>query len=484
MVTIRCLHVIFAKLLLAVALSIGMGQASLIIVSSEEGYNGIQEAINSANVGDLIEVHSGTYSERIILNKTLSLKGVDAGTGRPILNAGGNGSAIILSANGTTLEGFIIVNSSQTGIKVFSSNNTIRNCSVNNNTEGIVLTRSRYNIIKNNTIKNNTKNGVFLSQSTQNRIADNQVISNGFGIYLLFSSENLITNNNVSDNRNNGIGISRSRNNIITRNVASDNLKLGMNLQESKNNTLKNNLMHDNRYNFGSEDVNDIDTSNLVNGRPIYYLVNARDDLIDSSFNAGTVYCINCVNVTITDQALMNNEFGIYLFNTSGSIIQSNNLSENVYGLYLSESEDNNVTIENARGNDYPIYIAQSSNNVLFINYTSIKDNKYEVYLDPYSKKNNRLIDTSGPSAHWTYYTNISLNPPGAMISIDGKNLTGIVPVKNYELNGGHHTLEVSIPGHKLHREEIEVTGRMDINCDFDNSLMDFKCNVRRSQAE
>jgi parallel beta-helix repeat protein len=483
MVTTRCFHVIFAKLSLMVALSIGMGQASLITISSEEGYNGIQEAINSADMGDLIEVHSGTYSERIILNKTLTLTGVDVGTGIPILNAGGNGSAIILSANGTVLEGFIIVNSSQAGIKVLSSNNTIRNCSVNNNTEGIALTRSRYNIIRNNTITNNTKNGVLLSQSTQNCLADNQVSSNGFGIYLLFSSGNLITNNNVSDNKNNGISISRSRNNIIMGNVASDNLKLGINLQESENNTLKNNLMHDNRYNFGSGDVNDIDTSNQVNGRPIYYIVNARNDLIDSSFNAGTVYCINCINVTITDQALMNNEFGIYLFNTSGSSIQNNNLSENVYGLYLSESEDNNITIENASGNDYPIYIAQSSNNVLFLNHTSITDSRYDVYLDPYSKKNNRLIDTSGPSAHWIYDINISLNPPGAMISIDGKNLTEIVPMKDYPLNGGHHTLEVSIPGHKLHREEIEVTGRMDINCDFDNSLMDFKCNIRRSRA-
>jgi hypothetical protein len=61
--------------------------------------------------------------------------------------------------------------------------------------------------------------------------------------------------------------------------------------------------MSDNRNNFGVYGLfdNDIDTSNLVDGKPIYYLVSASGTVIDSSSNAGTVYCINCDNVTIKD---------------------------------------------------------------------------------------------------------------------------------------------------------------------------------------
>jgi len=58
--------------------------------------------------------------------------------------------------------------------------------------------------------------------------------------------------------------------------------------------------MSGNRYNFEtlgksySHFNNDIDTSNLVDGKPIYYLVGASGTVVDSSSNAGIVYCINC----------------------------------------------------------------------------------------------------------------------------------------------------------------------------------------------
>ena len=44
---------------------------------------------------------------------------------------------------------------------------------------------------------------------------------------------------------------------------------------------------------------NHIDKSNLVDGRPLYYIKNASDITYDSSSNAGTFYCISCINVTI-----------------------------------------------------------------------------------------------------------------------------------------------------------------------------------------
>ena len=59
---------------------------------------------------------------------------------------------------------------------------------------------------------------------------------------------------------------------------------MGVEVLESTENTLRNNLMSGNRYNFDALGENDIDKSNLVNGRSIYYMVNVSSrTLTDSS---------------------------------------------------------------------------------------------------------------------------------------------------------------------------------------------------------
>ncbi|MFQ6057089.1 MAG: NosD domain-containing protein, partial [Methanosarcinales archaeon] len=70
-----------------------------------------------------------------------------------------------------------------------------------------------------------------------------------------------------------------SNNNILTNNTANNNY-YGIYLKSSSNNTLQNNLMSNNNYNFGLHGYtdldfssNNIDKSNLVDGKPIYYLV-------------------------------------------------------------------------------------------------------------------------------------------------------------------------------------------------------------------
>jgi len=50
----------------------------------------------------------------------------------------------------------------------------------------------------------------------------------------------------------------------------------------------------ENFYLYGDTDSdfdNNIDTSNLVDGKPIYYLIKDSDTTYDSSSNAGTFYC-------------------------------------------------------------------------------------------------------------------------------------------------------------------------------------------------
>jgi hypothetical protein len=47
----------------------------------------LQDAINAAKPGDIIEVHSGTYDGPIIMTKRLILRGLDTGNGMPVIGS-------------------------------------------------------------------------------------------------------------------------------------------------------------------------------------------------------------------------------------------------------------------------------------------------------------------------------------------------------------------------------------------------------------
>lgn len=132
-------------LLLIPILILGYAGASKVTVGQKDAdYSNIQKAIDNSSSGDTIEVHSGVYSENIIIHKPLALIGVDSGDGRPLLDAGGSGSVISITANDVTLSGFNITGSGgcgcgNAGIKVESSNNTIKSNVIYKNKYGIYI---------------------------------------------------------------------------------------------------------------------------------------------------------------------------------------------------------------------------------------------------------------------------------------------------------------------------------------------------------
>ncbi|MFA4934495.1 MAG: PGF-pre-PGF domain-containing protein, partial [Candidatus Methanoperedens sp.] len=140
-----------------------------------------------------------------------------------------------------------------------------------------------------------------------------------------------------------------------------------------------NNNMTGNGYNFylyGWQDAhfnNSINTSNLVDGKPIYYIRNVSDAIYDSSTNAGTFYCILCNNVTIRNLTLTKNVIGVFFWNTNNSKVEniSASLNRNA-GIYLSSSNNNTLVNNNiSSNNDYGISLSYSYNNTLTSNIAS-----------------------------------------------------------------------------------------------------------------
>jgi parallel beta-helix repeat protein len=189
---------------------------------------------------------------------------------------------------------------------------------------------------------NNTEYGIKLERGGV--IIKNMNISNfEYGIYVyLTSHNNIIIDNNVTGNSR-GIYVRGTDNNTLTGNYVTDNGD-GIYLSGTDN-VLKNNQMKDNNYNFGiipQPHHNDIDTSNTVDGKPIYYWANQHDRNVP--LDAGCVILINCTKINAQNLTLTNNKEGIILINTKNSEIKNCTLSNNKSGTRIRISSNVNIT--------------------------------------------------------------------------------------------------------------------------------------------
>jgi len=170
----------------------------------------------------------------------------------------------------------------------------------------------------------------------------------------------------------------------------------GIHLRSSASSTLRNTEMSDNTYNLYvsawslTDYIHDIDTSNTVNGKPVYYLVGKSGMVIDSSTNPGYVGIVNSSNIVVRDLAMENDYQGILFAYTSSSRIENVNVSDNYYGIYIYQSSSNTLTNNHMTDNSYGMYMSESSNNVISANNASY-NRWYGIYM--YSSSYNSLTN-------------------------------------------------------------------------------------------
>ena len=147
-----------------------------------------------------------------------------------------------------------------------------------------------------------------------------------------------------------GISLSDCSGITLTGNTISNNYG-GIFIHTSSASTLIGNTMSGNRWNFWLVGVSDshydntIDTSNTVDGKPVYYVVNAVDQVYDSSTNAGVFYAINCDSIIIKDLALTNNVYDVFLWQTHNSRIENVSISA------ISGESGRGISLEYCSGN-------------------------------------------------------------------------------------------------------------------------------------
>ena len=201
---------------------------------------------------------------------------------------------------------------------------------------------------------------------------------------------------------------------------------------------MTNNTLTNNTYNFGingdqiSDFYQNIDESNLVDNKPIYYWTNeknapngCKNAVISDLNNTGFVALVSCDNITVKNLNLHNNSHGILLVNTTNSKILNNTANLNGYegislhyyssnnsltnntansnswnGIYLGSSSNNFLTNNTANSNSYGIYLGSSSNN--FLTNNTANSNSYDgIYLDKFSSNNTLTNNTANSNSNY-----------------------------------------------------------------------------------
>ena len=294
--------------------------APVLNIDSGKNFSTIQEAINDNETldGHTILVDAGTYYEHVTIDKTIAL-------------VGENPSNTTLDGNGTDII-----------VLIFAENVCVSGFTIQNGLCGICLagligtTKPMMSDISNNIITSNEQ-GIDAVFSHNNTITDNIIQNNSRGIFLSSCGGTILRHNNMSHNSQNfGVG--------------------GYTLSDFSQN---------------------VDATNTVDGKPIYYWVNQRDKRIPA--DAGYVAAVNSLNITVENLNLKNNREGVLFAYTTNSTIENVNVSNCSYGFKLHNSNRNTIVSNVVSNGEEGIRLQSSGNNSIIRN-TMIKNTGYEYH--------------------------------------------------------------------------------------------------------
>jgi len=234
---------------------------------------------------------------------------------------------------------------------------------------------------------NNTEYGIKL-ESSGVTIKNMQISRFEYGIYVYLSSNNNVIINNRISGTSRGIYVRGTDNNTITGNKLTNNGE-GIYLSAT-NSALRNNEMENNSYNFGiipQPRYNDIDTSNIVNGKPICYWTNQHDKTVP--LDAGCVILINCTNIKVKNLTLTNNKEGITVINTKNSEIKNCVLSNHKSGIRTSICSNVNITQNIFKKNGEGLTIWESTG--ILVNENQIINNT-ETGIELFDSKEHNIV--------------------------------------------------------------------------------------------
>ncbi|MDP1927143.1 MAG: nitrous oxide reductase family maturation protein NosD [Thiobacillus sp.] len=280
----------------------------------------IAAAITQASPGDVIRVAKGLYREQLVIDKPLTLKGID----RPTVSGGFKGDTIQITAEDVVIDGLIVRDSGDElidknagiFIKPGAHRAAVRNCDLTYNLFGIYIEKVKTVEIRNNVITGKRDytsprrgNGIQLYYSEDAQIVGNNISFVRDGIYVDVSHHSAFRNNRIHHARY-GTHYMNSNYNVWEGNDSYHN-RGGLALMEVRNLVVRNNRA------WGNSDHG-------------IMLRTIQDSVIEGNTVAG-------------------NERGFFIYDAEYNILRNNLIVDNTIGVHLAAGSVNNQV----SGNDF-----------------------------------------------------------------------------------------------------------------------------------
>lgn len=274
----------------------------------------IREAVARASAGDKLLIPGGShvYRERLVIDKPLELIGVN----QPVIDGGGTGTVIRVTAPGATLRELRIRNSGadlaalDAAVVLEAPKGTVVGCAIHSPAFGIYLRAASHCQVENNVISgppgvapSARGNGIHLWKTKTNAILRNLIFEKRDGVYLSFADHTLLESNLVRRTRF-GIHYMYSHYNTLRANELTANA-VGATLMFSQQSAVESNVAHANRR----------------HGMVLKQLDNSR----------------------VIGNRVTGNNRGLFVQQSSMNRFERNLVATNDIGLYLSTGSEQNV---------------------------------------------------------------------------------------------------------------------------------------------
>ncbi len=343
------------KSFVSIALIVVNNEYNIFIVDAngEDHYDFrlISEAIMSAGLDDKVCIKSGEYGsyydEELYIDRSITIQGEDPESVHIY-------STMIILADNVSISHLSLEGMSYSILILNVNNSEIYDNIIN---EDIEFYQSNHNTFHNNQC-NASLYGIVLDNSHENSIEANMINSYYFGAYLFFSNGNSFINNTIHS-------------------------PAGFRFLDSKSNVLSCNRFYDGglwvRGSNPSFYCNYVSNDNIVNDKPIYYLINVSDFKIPK--NCGEVILVHCNNITITSLDITDQYAAIQLVNCSHCIVSRNTIENIRYGIIVSFCNESNSIESNFLRNCIFSVCSLNSQHCLF-KYNTLLNNSYGFIQD------------------------------------------------------------------------------------------------------
>jgi len=216
-----------------------------------DAYPTIQAGVSAANPGDIVYVRKGVYIENVSISKSLTLQGEDRQ--KTVINGGGSGSVIHITASDVLVDGFTVTNG-ELGVEITSGlpihHITLKDLVVTSNTRnGIESHKSGgFHLIEDCIISENRDYGLNVHQFSRSVIRNCEVFGNNTGLRPAWGWHILVEGNKLFQNRGSGIYLDSCYYSTLEGNLVYENEGSGIHITYiSSRNTIKENIVFGNR---------------------------------------------------------------------------------------------------------------------------------------------------------------------------------------------------------------------------------------------